>query len=86
MKLENIFEKDTTLDKKTPTLDELCKLHDVDKKDLQKQLDMGIKVEQEHTSDKKLAEEIALDHLKEDPKYYDKLKEVEEDEDDEDED
>ena len=35
---------------------------------------MGIKIEMEHTNDKKLATEIATDHLKENPKYYTKLK------------
>jgi len=38
-----------------------------------KQLEMGIKVELEHTKDEKLAREIAMDHLKEDPHYYTKL-------------
>jgi hypothetical protein len=38
-----------------------------------KQLEMGIKVEMEHTDDKKVAKTIALDHLAEDPKYYTKL-------------
>ena len=38
------------------------------------QLKMGIEVEKEHTSDHALAQKIAMDHLKEDPKYYTKLK------------
>lgn len=42
-----------------------------------KQLAKGIKVELEHTKDSKLAKSIAKDHLKEDPKYYDKLEKVE---------
>lgn len=37
------------------------------------QIKKGIEVEMEHTNDKKVALKIALDHLKEDPKYYDKL-------------
>jgi len=37
----------------------------------------GVKVELEHTSDPAIAEEIAMDHLTEDPKYYDKLELVE---------
>lgn len=41
------------------------------------QLAMGIKVEIEHTKDLDLAREIAMDHLKEDPKYYTKLKKIE---------
>jgi len=39
------------------------------------ELSTGKKVEREHTSSAALAQEIALDHLKEDPKYYSKLKE-----------
>ncbi len=38
------------------------------------QLQMGIKIEMEHTKSAKLAKEIALDHLAEDPQYYSKLK------------
>lgn len=41
------------------------------------QLKKGIKIELEHTNDKDLAKEIAMDHLKEDPKYYDKLEKIE---------
>lgn len=40
-------------------------------------LKQGKKVESEHTSDKAIAQEIAMDHLTEDKKYYKKLKEVE---------
>jgi hypothetical protein len=38
------------------------------------QLQMGIKVEMEHTNDQELAKEIAMDHLAEDPQYYAHLK------------
>lgn len=41
------------------------------------QLKKGIKVEMEHTDDPSKAEEIAMDHLTEDPKYYDKLETLE---------
>lgn len=50
-----------------------------DKKDLSK----GIKVEKEHVGDlrnpknKKIAEDIAKDHLKEYPEYYDELEKME---------
>lgn len=37
----------------------------------------GIKVELEHTDDVFTALEIAMDHLTEDPKYYEKLKTIE---------
>jgi len=37
------------------------------------ELKRGIEVEHEHTSDPKLAEMIAKQHLVEDPKYYTKI-------------
>lgn len=37
----------------------------------------GTKHEMEHTKDKSLAQEIAMDHLTEDSNYYEKLKQVE---------
>ena len=43
----------------------------------QKALQKGIKVEMEHTDSKETAQEIAMDHLTEDPKYYDKLQKME---------
>jgi hypothetical protein len=42
------------------------------------QLIMGIKVEQEHTTDKYTALEISMDHLEEIPDYYTRLHEMEE--------
>jgi hypothetical protein len=45
---------------------------------LKKQLEKSIKVEMEHTTSKEVAREIAMDHLWEDPKYYDKLASIEE--------
>jgi hypothetical protein len=42
-----------------------------------KSLAAGIRVEMEHTDDRAIAREIAMDHLTEDPKYYQKLKMVE---------
>ena len=44
------------------------------------ELKNGIKHELEHTNNKKLAKEIAKDHLSEDPKYYSKLKKAKIDE------
>ena len=65
------------LDKPTPTIAELVKMHDVPAKQILKQLEMGIEAEYEHTSDFEVAKEIALDHIAEDPSYYDKLKFIE---------
>jgi DNA-directed RNA polymerase subunit RPC12/RpoP len=42
-------------------------------KALLKQVKKGIEVEMEHTDDPRIALKIAMDHIKEDPKYYDKL-------------
>lgn len=39
----------------------------------QHELRLGIKHESEHTNNPKIAKEIALDHLSEDPKYYTNL-------------
>ena len=38
-----------------------------------KELSIGVQVEMEHTNDPKIATEIAMDHLTEDPEYYSKL-------------
>ena len=47
-------------------------------KSLKKQVSMGLSVEMEHTDDKEKANEIVMDHLWEDPKYYTKLSKIEE--------
>ena len=44
---------------------------------VKRKLEEGIKVEMEHTSDKAIAREIAMDHITEDPNYYKKLKTIE---------
>lgn len=66
------------------TLDDLIKKYLKDnktrsevEKQLKTQLNKGVKVEMEHTSDKEKAKEITMDHLFEDPKYYDKLEKIE---------
>lgn len=66
------------LDKKTPSEKNIQKTQNVSKKDLDSEIKDGIKHEKEHTSDKNAAKEIALDHLKSDPKYYTKLQKIEE--------
>ena len=58
-------------------LPKIAKKHKVSLELLKKQLTKGIKVEMEHTEDKSKASEIAMDHLSEDPKYYQKLKKIE---------
>ena len=41
------------------------------------QLAKGIRVEMEHTNSRTIAKEIAMDHLVENSKYYDKLEKIE---------
>lgn len=59
------------------SLKKLSKKHKVNLIDLAKQFIEGLNVEMEHTNDQKKATEIVMDHLTEDPKYYDKLSKVE---------
>ena len=88
MKYKQSFKEEEELegggaDKKT--LKDIAKKHDkkgyyhVDNmvSSLKVQLNKGIKLEMEHTKNKDEAKEIAMDHLWEDPNYYDKLKKIE---------
>ncbi len=59
------------------TLKDLAKYHKMPLQSIKKKLDQGIKVEMEHTTDKNIAREIAMDHIYEDPNYYSKLKTIE---------
>lgn len=65
------------LDVQTFTPARLAKKHNVSVETIQRQLDKGIKVELEHTTDKEVAREIALDHIAEHPDYYDRLAKAE---------
>lgn len=47
--------------------------------DLDRQLNMGVKVEMEHTDYPEVAKRIALDHLVEIPDYYTRLNRMEDD-------
>lgn len=62
---------------KNKTVTSLAKKHGVEIEKIKRQLEMGIKVEKEHTDSKAVAKKIALDHLVEDPRYYTKLKKME---------
>jgi hypothetical protein len=59
------------------TVDEIAKKHRLDISFIQNQLEMGIPIEHEHTRDKVLATDIALQHLNEIPDYYTRLKKME---------
>lgn len=60
---------------KTP--EQIAKKHGVSVSSIQKQLKIGIPIEHEHTKDKDLATDIALQHLGEFPDYYTRLKKME---------
>ena len=55
-------------DKLTP--EDIAKKHSVDIKDIQKEIEIGLEVEMEHTDKVGVAKEIVLDHLTEFPDYY----------------
>jgi len=59
------------------TVDEIAKKHRLDVSFIQNQLEMGIPIEHEHTRDRVLATDIALQHLNEIPDYYTRLKKME---------
>jgi hypothetical protein len=59
------------------SVEEIAKKHKVSPSLIQKQLEMGMKVEHEHTTDNDEAMDIALQHLDEIPNYYSKLKKME---------
>ena len=65
------------LDVPTPTPAEIAQKHGIELSMIEDQLQMGIKVEMEHTEDPFAAMEIALDHLNEMPNYYDELATIE---------
>ena len=56
--------------------EELAKKHGVSIEEIKKQLEIGIKVEFEHTTSKSSARITALQHLDEKPDYYTKLKKM----------
>jgi hypothetical protein len=72
MRLIDIVEA-KVLDVPTFTVGDLARKHKTTGAAINLELVKGIRHEKEHTTDPKVAREIALDHLKEDPKYYTKL-------------
>jgi len=77
LSIEGMYSEDNKfLNKQTPTIEQLVIKYKVPKRDILIQLDKGIKVELEHTKDREIAREIALDHINEDPHYYNKLEKV----------
>jgi hypothetical protein len=58
-------------------IEDIAAKHGVSVNEIQHQLEMGIKVETEHTDNFDIATKIATDHLNEDPHYYTKLAKME---------
>ena len=61
------------------TVEQIARKHRLDVSFVKRQLEMGIPIEHEHTKDKDLATDIALQHLDEIPDYYTRLKKMEAD-------
>jgi hypothetical protein len=61
------------------SVEQIAKKHRIEVSFIKKQLEMGIPIEHEHTRDKDLATDIALQHLGEIPDYYTRLKKMESD-------
>jgi hypothetical protein len=59
------------------TVEAIATKHRLDVSFIANQLKMGIPIEHEHTKDKSLATDIALQHLDEIPDYYTRLKKME---------
>lgn len=57
---------------------QLADRHGVSLEQIEAEIDRGIEVELEHTTDEEIAHEIAMDHVYEDPAYYSKLGTIEE--------
>ena len=58
-------------------VEDIAAKHGVSLEEIQHQLEIGIKVETEHTDNFDVATKIATDHLNEDPHYYTKLAKME---------
>lgn len=59
------------------SVEEIAEEHDVPVEQIEAQMYKGITVETEHTPNAAIAAEIAMDHLMEDPLYYDHLEDME---------
>lgn len=61
------------------SIEDIARKHNVFVGTIKKELEMGMKVEKEHTHDDETAKEIAMDHLTEFPDYYTRLDKMEKD-------
>jgi hypothetical protein len=58
-------------------IEQLAKKHNVNVKSISQEVEIGTKIEREHTKNSKLANKIARQHVDERPDYYSKLKKME---------
>jgi hypothetical protein len=73
---QSISESNELLDKPTPSAAEIIAKHGMSEQEFVDQLRIGVKDELEHTSNVKMAIEIAMDHLNERPDYYTRLQQA----------
>lgn len=59
------------------SIDDIAEKHKVSVEKIKSELEMGMKVEMEHTSSKRIAKQISMDHLVELPDYYTRLAKME---------
>lgn len=77
MRLSDILENETFPTVNTPTIKQIAGKTGIPQSTLRKAAKRGTKHELEHTKKKKIAREIAMDHIGEDPEYYEKLEKIE---------
>lgn len=77
MKKKKIVSFKSFLNQRVLSIKSLAKKHNVSEEEIDKALRKGVRVEHEHTTKIDVARRIALAHLAEDPKYYDKLRKME---------
>lgn len=77
MKRNIIKEYLEKLDQPTFSPEQIAQKHNVPVEYILSQLELGLEVESEHSTDQRICQEIALDHLMERPDYYSKLLEME---------
>jgi len=77
MNIKEIITEKDLFGVETPSPEQVAQKHKVPLDQILSQLNKGVSVEIEHTKDKALAREIALDHLAELPDYYDRLQKME---------
>jgi hypothetical protein len=58
-------------------VEDLAEMHEVGTDKIEKQLEIGMEIEKEHSPDPEIRKEISTDHIVESDEYYDDLEEME---------